>query len=198
MSIESVRPSNHVILCCPLLFCLQSFPASGFFPMGWLCIWWPKYWRFSFSNSPSIEYSRLISFRIDWFVAVVQSFSHVSLWPHGRQHSRFSCPWLYSGVCSSSYPLSRWCNPTISCSVVLFSPCLQSFPASESFPESTLHTWWPKYWSFSFSTSPSNEYAGLISFSIDWFDLLSVQGTLKSFFRATVWKHQFSSAQPSL
>ena len=79
MSIESVRPSNHVILCCPLLFCLQSFPASGFFPMGWLCIWWPKYWRFSFSNSPSIEYSRLISFRIDWFVAVVQSFSHVSL-----------------------------------------------------------------------------------------------------------------------
>ena len=137
MSIESVRPSNHVILCCPLLFCLQSFPASGFFPMGWLCIWWPKYWRFSFSNSPSIEYSRLISFRIDWFVAVVQSFSHVSLWPHGRQHSRFSCPWLYSGVCSSSYPLSRWCHPIITYCVISFS-FPQSFPGSASFPMSQL------------------------------------------------------------
>ena len=58
-----------------------------------------------------------------------------------------------------------------------FSSCLQSFPASG---ESVLHIRWPKYWSFSFSISPSSEYSGLISFRIDWFDPLAVQGTLKS------------------
>ena len=62
-----------------------------------------------------------------------------------------------------------------------FSSCLQSFPASGSFSnESVLHIRWPKYWSFSFHISPSNEYAGLISFRIDWLDLLAIQGTLKS------------------
>ena len=64
MSIESVMPSNHLILCCPLL--LQSFPASGSFPMSQLFIRWPKYWSFSFSISPSNEYSGLISFGMDW------------------------------------------------------------------------------------------------------------------------------------
>ena len=62
-----------------------------------------------------------------------------------------------------------------------FSFCLQSFPGMESLPESALCITWPKYWSFSFSISPSNEYSGLISFRNDWFDLLAVQGTLKSF-----------------
>ena len=62
-----------------------------------------------------------------------------------------------------------------------FSSCLQSFPASGSFSsESVLHTRWPKYWSFNFSISPSSEYSGLISFSIEWLDLLAVQGTLKN------------------
>ena len=59
-------------------------------------------------------------------------------------------------------------------------PAPQSLPASESSNESTLHMRWPKYWSFSFSISPSSEYSGLISFRIDLFDLLAVQGTLKS------------------
>ena len=68
------------------------------------------------------------------------------------------------------------------------SSCLQSFPASGSFPMSH-HTSWPKYWSFSFSIGPSNEYSGLISFRIEWFDLLSAQGTLKSFLQ----KPQFKS-----
>ena len=62
-----------------------------------------------------------------------------------------------------------------------FSSCLQSLPASGSFPnESVLHIRWPKYWNFSFNISPSNEYSGFISFRIDWFDLLAVQGTFKS------------------
>ena len=69
--------------------------------------------------------------------------------------------------------------PAISSSVVPFSFCPQSFPASVFSSESTLHLRWPKYWSFSFSISPSNEHPGLISFRIDLLDLLAVQGTLK-------------------
>ena len=70
---------------------------------------------------------------------------------------------------------------TISSSVVPFSSCFQSFPASGSFSiESVLHIRWPKYWRFSFSISPSNEYSRLISFRIGWFDFLAVQGTQES------------------
>ena len=69
-------------------------------------------------------------------IVVVQSLSSVvsdSLWPHWLQHPRLPCPSLSSRVCSDSCPLNRWCHPTISSSVALFSPCLQSFPASGSF-----------------------------------------------------------------
>ena len=72
------------------------------------------------------------------------------------------------------------CHPTISSSVVPFSSCLQSFPASVFSNESTLGMRWPKYWSFSSSIIPSKEIPGLISFGMDWLDLLVVQGTLKS------------------
>ena len=64
--------------------------------------------------------------------------------------------------------------------------------------ESTLHMRWPKYWSFSFNISPSKEHPGLISFRMDWLDLLAVQGTLKSLLNTTVQKHQFFGAQLSL
>ena len=68
------------------------------------------------------------------------------------------------------------------------------FPSIKVFSnESVLHIRWPKYWSFSFSISPSNEYSGLISFRMDWFDLLDVQGS-----STTIWKHQFFVAQNSL
>ena len=67
MSIESVMPSNHLILCCPLLLLPSIFPSIRVFSSeSALCIRWPKYWSFSFSISPSNEYSRLISFRTDW------------------------------------------------------------------------------------------------------------------------------------
>ena len=82
--------------------------------------------------------------------------------------------------CSNSCPLRQWCHPTISSSVVPFSSCLQSFPASGSFTMRVLHIRWPKYWSFRFSISPLNEYSGLISFRMNWLDLLAVQGTRKS------------------
>ena len=63
--------------------------------------------------------------------------------------------------------------------------------------ESTLHTRWPKYWSFSFNISPSNEHPGLISFRMDWLHLLVVQGTLKSLLQCHSSKHQFFDTQPS-
>ena len=67
MSIKSVMPFNHIILCHPLLVLPSIFPSIRVFSKeSVLCIKWPKYWRFSFSISPSNEYSRLISFRIDW------------------------------------------------------------------------------------------------------------------------------------
>ena len=103
-----------------------------------------------------------------------------SLQPYGLQHTRPPCPSPTPGVYSNSCPLSRWCHPTISSSVVPFSTCPWSFPASGSFQESALSIRWPNYWSFSFSISPSNEHPGLISFMMDWLDLLAVQGTLKS------------------
>ena len=104
-----------------------------------------------------------------------------SLQPHGLQHTRLPYPSLSPWVCLKLGPLSQWCHPAISSSVTPFSSCPQSFPASRSFPVSQLFaSGGQKYWSFSFSTSPSNKYSGLISFRIDWFDLLVVQGTLKS------------------
>ena len=104
-----------------------------------------------------------------------------ALRPHGLQHTRFPCPSLSPGVCSNSCLLSHWCHPAISSSVVPFSSCPQSFPSIRVFSnELALCIRWPKYWRFSFSSSPSKEYSGLIPFRIDWFDLLAVQGTLKS------------------
>ena len=79
---------------------------------------------------------------------------------------------------------SWWCHPTISSSVIPFSSCLQSFPALWSF-----QIRWPKYWSFSFSISPSNmKVQDWISLRMDWLDLLAVQGTLKSLLQHHSWK----------
>ena len=103
-----------------------------------------------------------------------------SLWPHESQHARRPCPSSTLGVHSDSHLSSHWCHPAISSSVVPFSSCPQSLPASGSFKMSQLCMKWPKYRHFSFSISPSNKHPGLISFRMDWLDLLAVQGTLKS------------------
>ena len=82
MSIESVRPLNHLILCHPLLL-PSIFPSIRVFSKeSVLCIWWPKYWSFSFSISPSNEYSGLISFRIDWFDLLAVQGTRKSLLQH--------------------------------------------------------------------------------------------------------------------
>ena len=101
------------------------------------------------------------------------------LQPQGLQHARLPYPSPSPRACSNSCPLSLQCHPTISSSCPLF--LLPSiFPSIRVFfNELTLQIRWPKYWSFSFSISPSNEYSGLISFRTDWSDL-AVQGTLKS------------------
>ena len=103
-----------------------------------------------------------------------------SLRPHEPQHARPPCPSPTPGLNPNSCPLSQWCHPAISSSIVPFSSCPQSLPASVFSNESTLHMRWPKYWSFSFSISPSNEHPGLVSFRMDLLDFLVVQGTRKS------------------
>ena len=150
MSIESVMPSNHLFLCCPLLLLPSIFPSIRVFSSELaLHIRWPKYWSFSFSISPSNEYSGLTIFRIVWLDLLAFQANLKSLFQHHRSKA------------------------------------------------SVLHIRWPKYWSFSFSISPSNEYAGLISFRMDWLDLLAVQGLSRAFSNTTVQKHQLFSAQPS-
>ena len=109
-------------------------------------------------------------------------FSHSvvsdSLRPHGLQHARPPCPSPTPGVYSNSCPLSRWYH-LILCHPLFLLPSL--FPSIRVFSnEPVLCLRWPKYWSFSFNISPSNEYSVLISFRMDWLDLLAVQGTLKS------------------
>ena len=105
-----------------------------------------------------------------------------SLQPHRLQHARIFCPSLSPSLLKlMSIESMRSSNHLIPCFPLL---CLSSiFPSIKVFSnELALHIRWPKHWSFSFSISiiPSNEYSGLISFRIDWFDLLAVQGTLKS------------------
>ena len=95
------------------------------------------------------------------------------------QHTRPPCPSPTPRVYSNSCPLSQWCHPTISFSVIPFSH-LQSFPASGSFPVSQFFTSGGQSICISASACPSNEYLGLISFRMDWLALLAVQGTLKS------------------
>ena len=122
-----------------------------------------------------------------------------SLQPHGPQHGRPPCPSPTARVYPNSCPSSRWCHPTISSSVVPFSSCPQSFPNMRVFSnESALHIRWPKYWSFSFSSSPSNEHSGLISFRMDCWISLPSKGLSRVFSNTTVQKHQFFGTQLSL
>ena len=121
-----------------------------------------------------------------------------SLQPHGRQHSRLPCPSPTPGACSNSCPFIQWCHSTISSSVVLFSSCFQSFPASGSFPISQFFT------SVGQSTGVSASASVLPMNIQDWFPLqLTVLISLRSkglstvFSSTTVQKHQFFSTQPS-
>ena len=128
----------------------------------------------------------------------VQSLSHVWLfatpWTAVRQASLSTNSW------SSPKPMSiesvMPSNHLILCHPLLLLPSI--FPSIRVFSnESTLRIRWPKYWSLSFNISPSDEHPGLISFRMDWLDLLAAQGTLRVFSNTTVLKHQFFGAQLS-
>ena len=149
-SIKSVMPSNHLILCHPLLFPPSIFPSIGLF-----------------SSEPVLH------------ISSVQSLSHVQL---------FATPW--TAACQASLSsinsqsllklisieLVMPSNHLILCHPLLLMPSI--LPSIRVFfNESVLPIRWPKYWSFSFSISPSSEYSGLISFRMDWLDLPEVQGT---------------------
>ena len=110
------------------------------------------------------------------------------------EHTRLPCLSPTSGACSNLCPLNRCCHPTVSSSVVPFSSCLQYFPGTGSFPVSYFFVSGGHSMSFSFSISPSNEYSSLISFRMDWLDLLPVQGTLRHFLphsssKASILRH---------
>ena len=158
-------------------------------PVPWLhqcqypgCHFVPLFIRYYHQFSSVQPLSRVRPFATPWTAARQASLSITNSWSSLKLMSK-----------------SRWCYPTISSTVVPFSSCPQSFPASGSFQMSApLLIRWPKCWSFSFNISPSNEHPGLVSFRMDWLDLLEVQGTLKNLLQPTVQKHQFFSAQLSL
>ena len=158
----------------PLLLLPSVFPSIRVFNSeSALCTRWPKYWSCSFSISPSSEYSGLISFRMHWLDLLAVQFRSVAQ----------SCPTLCDPMdCSTpglpvhhQLPESTQTmsiqsvmpsNHLILCPPLLLPPSI--FPSIRIFSnESVLHIRWPKYWSFSFNISPSNEYLGLFSFRID-------------------------------
>ena len=225
-------PSNHLILCCFLLLLSSIFGSIRVFSSDSdFHITWPKYWNFSFSISPSNEYSGLISFRIEWFDLLAVQGSHKSLLQH---HSlKTSILWHSFQFSSVTQLCPTLCNPMnrstpgllvhqqlpeltqthvielvmpsshlILCRPLLLLP--QIPPSIRVLPnESGLRIRWPKYWSFSFSISLSNEHPGLISCRMDWLDVLAVHGTLKSLLQnhsskaSIIWRSAFFKVQLS-
>ena len=127
------------------------------------------------------------------FSSVVQSC--LTLRPHEPQHARSPCPSPTPRAYPNSCPLGWWSHPLLLPSI---------FPSIRVFSnESALCIRWPKYWSFSFNIRPSNEHPGLISFRMDWLDLLAVQRTLKSLLQhhsskeSILWRSAFFIVQLS-
>ena len=210
---ELVMLSNHLILCHFLFLWSSIIPSIRVFSNEWpLHIRWPKYWSFSFSINPFNEFSSVQSLSRVWLFATP--------WTIARQaslsitNSRSSPKPMYIELVMSS-------NHLILCCPLLLLPSI--FPSIRVFSnESVLCISWPKYWSFSFNISPSNEHLGLISFRMDWLDLhfnsfmnfneysgsiffrmdwldlLVVQGTLTSLLQTTFWMDKFFRPQPSL
>ena len=172
--------------------------------------WWTFFYRllllFEFYRHPAglikgnlKNLKKIMAFNTFQFSSVHRSVISDSLWSHGLQHARPSCPSPTPGVCSNSCPSCQWCYPTISSSVVPFSSHLQSFPASGSFPMSPFFTLGGQSIGVSASTS-------VLSMNTqDWFPLgwsgwisLLFKGLSKVFSNTTVQKHQFCGSQLSL
>ena len=153
-------------------------PDSQPFQLGPTLLWSPGESLLNFQFAPF--HSPNLGGRWAGTVQFSRSVVSNSLQPHGLQHTRLPCPSPTPGAYSNSTIESVMpTNHLILCHPLLLLPSI--FPSLRVFSsESVLHIRWPKYWSFSFNISPSNEYSGLISFSMDWLDLLDVQGTLTS------------------
>ena len=156
-------------------------------------MWNRKYWRNEKTSGIFLIYCKLSTVCI---CSVANSCP--TLWPHGLQHTRPPCPSPFPGVYPVSCPLNPWCHPTISSSAISFSSCLQSFPASGSYPVSQLFA------SSGQSIRPS-ALASVLPMNIQgWYPLgltglmsLLSKGLSKVFSSTTVWKHQFFGALPS-
>ena len=175
-------PSNHLILCRPLFLLPSIIPSIKVFSNeSVLRIRWLKYWSFS-------------SYSVQFSCSVVSD----SLRPHESQHARPSCPSPTPGVYPNSCPSSRWCHPTISSSVIPFSSCPQSLPASGSLPMSQLFAWGGQSIGVSASISvlPMNTQDWSPLGWTGWISLQS-KGLSRVFSNSTVQKHQFFSAQLS-
>ena len=164
-----------------------------FFGLQNHCRWWLHPWNKKMLtpwkksyDQPSVQFS----------CSVVSD----SLRPHKSQHARPPCPSPTPRIYLNSCPLSRWCHPAISSLSSPFPPAPNPSQHQGLF-QWTLYMRWPKYWSFSFSISPSNEHWGLISFRMDWLDLLAVQETLKSLLQhhstkaSILWRSAFFTVQ---
>ena len=178
------------------VFICYHFPLPALLRAPWLpCFLWKKAFLSQISCSIlsrctvydscgymflfNVVFPHLYSMRL---FSSVQLISRVWLFAREPQHARPPCPSPTPGVYSNSSPLSPSVMPSshlIFCCPLLLLPSI--FPSISVFSNgSVLHIRWPKYWSFSFSISPSNEHPGLISFRMDWLGLLAVQGSLKS------------------
>ena len=201
MAIESVMLSNHLILCCFLLLLPSIFPSIRvFFSESVLGIRWPSSWphlnlitefppkyRHTGSYASSVCFVENTIHPEQMALDILQFNSVQLLSPVWL----FVTPWIIAHRASLSITNSRSsliltsiesvmpCSHLILCRPLLLLPLIP--PSIWVFSnESTLHMRWPKYWSFSFSIIPSKEISGLISFRMNWLDLLAVQGTLKS------------------
>ena len=203
-------PSNHLILCHPLLLPPSIFPSIRVFTSeSVLRSRWPKYWSFSFIISLSNEYSGLIFFRMDWLDILAVQGTLKSLLQHQSISSSvlsflfsptlcnpclpclLSTPRVHPNPC----PWSWWCHPTISSSVIPFSSCLQSIPASGSLPKS-------QFFATGGQSTGVSASASVLPMNIqDWFSLgwtgwisLQSKGLSRVFSNTTVQKHQFFDA----
>ena len=194
---------------CLLLYWLNLFPCILFFLIQWYmellfffaCFLF-FFWRIIALQNFFVfcQISTWIGHRYTYQFSSFQSLSRSvvsdSLQPDGLQHTRLPCPSLTPRVSSNSCPLSRWCHPTISCSVIPFS-CLQSFPASGSFPMTQLFASSGQSIGASASVLPMNIQGWSPLGLTDWISLQS-KGLSRVFSSTTVRKHQFFSTQPSL
>ena len=198
--------------CCNVCVCV------------WLCVFTLKYWvgqkvhscfsrtsyrktRMNFRANPISHWNNTAFLRRHMLsVQFSHSVMSDSVWPRRLQHAKLPCPLPTLRAYSNSCPSSRWCHMPSS-HLILCCPLFLLFPIPPSIRvfsnESNLWMRWPKYWSFSFSIIPSREIPGLISFRMNWLDLLAFQGTLKSLLQhhssnaLILWRSAFFTVQLS-